>query len=141
MPINDELYKQAMVAITTAEDASGVKADSGPDKDVGDEAPTPGNVDPASDQAAQAQLTPEEVEKLRSFMTPQQGIGAAPTWSPFEHRQFTRLGMDPGRLNFFQALSGLRKGMNLENELLDRALSGQRQEFSDVDELPLGKYS
>ena len=141
MPVNEELFKKAMAAITTAEDASGAKENAGPDKDVGEKDPTPGNVDPTSDQAAQAQLSAEEVEKLRGFMSPGQGVGEAPAFSPFEHRQFTRLGMDPGRLNFFQTLAGLRKGMGLESELLDRAMSGQRQEFSDTDALPLGKYS
>jgi hypothetical protein len=117
MPVNDELVKKALAALTTAEDASGAAEDA----EV-----TPGNVDPSTDQA-QMQLGPEEE--------------VGPTWSPFERRQYSRLGLDPDRLNFFQTLAGLRKGMGLESELLDRALSGQRQEFSDVDDLPLGKYS
>ena len=143
MPVNEELFKKAMAAVTTAEDASGVKEDH--DKlltDADNELGTPGNVDAASDQGAQSQLTPEEITQLKTMITPAEGAQpSAPMWSPAEHRQFSRLGLSPDRLNFFQTLAGLRKGMGLESELLDRALSGQRQEFSDVDELPVGQYA
>lgn len=143
MPVNEELYKKAMAAVGTAEDASGIKEDSGKLlTDVDEELGTPGNVDAASDQGAQSQLSPEEITELQKLITPAEGATPAmPTWSPDEHRQFTRLGLSPERLHFFQTLAGLRKGMGLESELLDRALSGQRQEFSDVEDLPVGQYA
>ena len=49
---------------------------------------------------------------------------AGPTWSPQEHRQFSRFGMDPTRLKFIQTLGNLRSGMNLERQLMRDAMAG-----------------
>lgn len=133
MPVNDELFKRAMTAVG----ATGKKDD---DKTLASDLEASLG-DQASDQEAQRQFTPEEEESIRRMITPGAGPAAQPMWAPFERRQFTRLGLSPERLNFLQTLAGLRKGMNLESELLDKALRGRVGEFEDVEELPLGQYA
>ena len=49
---------------------------------------------------------------------------AEPTFDPSEKRQFARFGLDPERLQFMRTLSNLRRGMNLEQDLFNRAMSG-----------------
>ena len=48
----------------------------------------------------------------------------APTFNSAEKRQFERFGLDPERLQFMKTLANLRRGMNLEQDLFNRALSG-----------------
>ena len=63
---------------------------------------------------------------LRSLDSSRQRMGAeGPAFTPFEHRMFARHGLDPKRLSFLKTLSGLRKGMDLENRLLGDALGGR----------------
>ncbi len=48
----------------------------------------------------------------------------APTFDPGEQRQFARFGLDPKRLRFLNTLASFRRGLNLEQELVGRALKG-----------------
>lgn len=160
MPINEELVKRALENLTTAEDSSGAKEDSEVTPEVFD-APKPSISQPSSGDSAQVPVAPaqeqDQLQQLKqmmmSFLATQQqqqqpqeqpqesALPEEPTFAPHEQRQFARLGLDPKRLHFLKVLAGFRKGMNLEDELLDRALSGQRREFSDVEEMPLGQYA
>ena len=136
MPVNDDLFKQALTAVGTQEEEKEEDADAL----AGDLTQALG--DPTSDQKAQGQFTPEEAESLKKMVTPGAGASSAqPMWAPYELRQFRRLGMSPERLSFFQTLAGLRKGMGLESELLDKALRGRVEEFQDVEDMPLGQFA
>lgn len=66
------------------------------------------------------------LKKLRAARS--QFAGSEETaFSPFEQRMFTRHGLDPKRLQFMKTLGKFRSGMELESELLNKALSGQAE--------------
>ena len=50
---------------------------------------------------------------------------ATKTFSPAEHAQFARFGLDPAKLQFLRMLADYRKGMNLEDSLIAQAFSGK----------------
>jgi len=126
MPLDRELLAKAKAAFAKS---AGEPGDE--DKDmIGDykkqiaEAKTPGTTAAAPKQEAP---TPEQ------------------PWTPEQLLQFARMGLNPKRLQFMQSLAGLRKGMNLESELLDRALRGKLNQFGDEDSvlggMPLGQFA
>jgi hypothetical protein len=99
--------------------------------------PTPG------ESRAEKPRQRAEADKPKTKQAPRATAATPPkpaTFSPEELVGFQRMGLDPRRLRFLQTLSGLMKGMNLEQELMDRALSGQRRRFSPTD-VPLGEYA
>lgn len=61
-------------------------------------------------------------------------------FAPHEARMFARHGLDPRRLSFLKTLSGFRKGMELENKLLDEALGGQLSQLAPEEE-DVGQYA
>jgi len=53
------------------------------------------------------------------------GSGSDSPFSSEERQQFARHGLDPDRLKFMQTLGRLRQGMNLEDQLMGKAMSGR----------------
>lgn len=77
-------------------------------------------------QAALEQSPQELIKQLQAALAAkkQPAEAPAPTFSPGEEQQFARFGLDPRRLRFLRTLSDLRRGMNLDQELTDRAMKG-----------------
>jgi hypothetical protein len=61
-------------------------------------------------------------ELIKQAATP---VEPEPEFTPEELRQFARFGLDPKRLRFMNTLAQLRKGLMLEQELMDKSLQGK----------------
>ncbi len=90
----------------------------------------------AETQAPQEQGQVELIKQLQAALAARQqqpAAAPAPTFSPSEHRQFARFGLDPRRLRFLNTLADFRRGMNLERDLFGRALTGAAAPTSGGD--------
>ena len=136
MPLNRELLAKAKAALTKSaekpgdDDASKAKKKEDPYK-----RDLPGYMKPETPPATSS----EKPSTPSAQPTPEQ------PWTPEQLLQFARMGLNPKRLQFMQSLAGLRKGMNLESDLLDRALQGKLNQFGDEDSvlggMPLGQFA
>ncbi len=81
-------------------------------------------MDPMEKQAEQDQQ--ELLKQIQAALEArkQREARPAPAFSPSEEQQFARFGLDPRRLRFLNTLSAFRRGLNLEQELVGRALRG-----------------
>ena len=78
-------------------------------------------------QVAPEQGQQELIKQLQAALAARQQRPAETpeaTFNPEEQRQFARFGLDPQRLQFLNTLANFRKGMNLEQGLVGRALQG-----------------
>jgi len=62
-------------------------------------------------------------------------------FSPFEHRMFTRHGLDPQRLRFIKTLANFMSGMGLENRLYSEALGGRQASMPAAGKEQLAVYA
>lgn len=85
---------------------------------------------PAQDAAASGDKGPRGVE----------GEDGEDAYSPEEQRSFERVGLDPKRLKFTRTLSDLMQGMNLQDEMMGRAMSGVRRNVAPA-EPSYGEYA
>jgi hypothetical protein len=84
----------------------------------------------AEEQAAPKQDNSDLLKQIQAALSAQKEQAAAPapqepTFSPEEHQQFQRFGLDPQRLRFVNTLANFRRGLNLEQDLISRALQGE----------------
>ena len=77
-------------------------------------------------QAAQEQEQSALLKQIQAALEARKARtpAPAPTFDPGEQRQFARFGLDPRRLQFLNTLASFRRGLNLEQDLVGRALKG-----------------